>query len=327
LPSTPSTGGERRWVRVCLGRPSLHVRIAVSGCWLLPGQLESVEDSGCCPRGTLRPVLADQTRRSPLCLAFEDAFRLSLPGLHQAPLLGFSKTIPPSTWILDVHSGSFLPVARVNFASVYPCQGVDLVPPPRFFTAWTVFSVVDLAGLLHPAADPGIHRVPAFSGSSCDSPVLSFHDASPFEAFSSPAAFRSLRSLPSYRSPSKDGPISGSFSAGRVRRLSHVLPHVEARGSLGFLRVVFRLSSSWSPVPKDGVQGGSGSRCRTRRPTDFIETKSGWQTRSPHDPRESENSFSQVFCAWRLRPCAGLCGSWVTNPGVTKTRPPLTKRV
>jgi hypothetical protein len=287
-----------------------------------------VEDPGCCPVGisssgpcgsadnVLPIVLRSKTRSDSDCLVstrhLSWGFQRSSLHRHQ-PATSTPAFLPR------------LPAAFPRFGPLLPRAG--LVPPSRFLTALTAYSVVDSAGLLHPAADPGIHRVPAFSGSSCDSPVLSFHDASPFEAFSSPAAFRSLRSLPSYRSPSKDGPISGSFSAGRVRRLSHVLPHVEARGSLGFLRVVFRLSSSWSPVPKDGVQGGSGSRCRTRRPTDFIETKSGWQTRSPHDPRESENSFSQVFCAWRLRPCAGLCGSWVTNPGVTKTRPPLTKRV
>jgi hypothetical protein len=98
--------------------------------------------------------------RSPDGLALEDAFVVSRPGFHQAPLMGFSKTAPPSTCTRDVHSSvrpSRLPV-RVSRLGL-PLPGAGPVPSSRFLTALTAFSVSRAAGLLHPAADPGVHRV------------------------------------------------------------------------------------------------------------------------------------------------------------------------
>lgn len=141
----------------------------------------------------------------PVCLAFEDAFGLFPPGLHQAPLLGFSKTIPPSTQIHDVHSRFQPPVALRFSTSACLCQKTSPVPSSRFLTALPVFSVVDSAGLLHPAADHGIHRVAVFLLQPRGFRIPTFHDASPFEAFPSSVAGRSLRLScpPTVRSPRK----------------------------------------------------------------------------------------------------------------------------
>jgi hypothetical protein len=90
------------------------------------------------------------------------------PGLHQAPLLGFPKIAPPSTWDQDIHSCSFsyrFPDGGRGFGLLLPRAGP--VPSSRFLTALTVYSVSILAGLLHPAADPGVHRVPASSFLPC----------------------------------------------------------------------------------------------------------------------------------------------------------------
>jgi hypothetical protein len=149
--------------------------------------------------------------------------------------MGFSKTAPPSTYAHDVHScvhSRRLPGSGARFGLPLPRTGP--VPSSRFLTALTAFSVMHAAGLLHPAADHGVHRV-RVPRSASRPHQDSLHDASPFEGFPSPAAFRSRRILPPHRSPSKDGAISGSFSAGRVRCVLLVLPREGARSSLGFL--------------------------------------------------------------------------------------------
>jgi hypothetical protein len=47
-------------------------------------------------------------------------------------------------------------------ASVCSGQGTDLVPPSRFLTVLMGCSAESFAGLLHPAADPGVRRVSGF---------------------------------------------------------------------------------------------------------------------------------------------------------------------
>lgn len=163
MPSSPSTAGETSdsrhlpWQVNCLGRRVVSGH--VHGCGrsgFLRDSFESVEDSGTVPVGISSSVLPspDPLRgragvprgtcgpwgRSPCCLASEDAFSLSWPGFHQAPLLGFSKTVPPSTQTCDVHSSSLSPVARFLVASAPSCHAWGPVPPSRFLTALTACS-------------------------------------------------------------------------------------------------------------------------------------------------------------------------------------------
>jgi len=196
--------------------------------------------------------------RSPFCLALEGAFRLSWPGLHQAPLLGFSKIAPPSTWTREVHSGSDssrFPVGGRNFGPLLPLAGP--VPSSRFLAVLTGFSISNLAGLLHPAADPGVHRVAASS--------------------LWPRGFRILPSTmlhPSKLLPCQQPPLSSDstllpfaiqgwfdfrvFLRWRVRCGPLVLPRADARCSLGFLLVDVRSSASSEEV----------SALRTSRPAE-----------------------------------------------------------
>jgi hypothetical protein len=119
------------------------------------------EDPWFCPRDRfIFGPSRGRSLRSPDGLALEDAFVVSRPGFHQAPLMGFSKTAPPSTHARDVHScvrTSRLPVRFSRFG--LPLPGTGPVPPSRFLTALTGYSVAHAAGLLHPAADHGVHRV------------------------------------------------------------------------------------------------------------------------------------------------------------------------
>jgi len=107
--------------------------------------------------------------------------------------LGFSKIAPPSTWAARVNScvGSWVGVGHFDVrVSARPCQGSSPVPPSRFLTVLVVCSACCLAGLLHPAADPGVRRV---SGRPAGSfrfreVVPSSSTLQPFEAFPLSAA-------------------------------------------------------------------------------------------------------------------------------------------
>jgi hypothetical protein len=153
-----------------------------------------VEDPGCCPVGisssgpcgsadnVLPIVLRSKTRSDSDCLVstrhLSWGFQRSSLHRHQ-PATSTPAFLPR------------LPAAFPRFGPLLPRAG--LVPPSRFLTALTAFSVVDSAGLLHPAADPGIHRVSGRLLRPCGFKKLACHDAGPFEAFPSPAAIRSLR--------------------------------------------------------------------------------------------------------------------------------------
>jgi len=126
-------------------------------------------------------------------LALEDAFRSFRPGFHRAPLLGFSKIAPPSTWAARVNSCAGTSVGVGHFgarASARPCQGSSPVPPSRFLAVLVVCSACCLAGLLHPAADPGVRRVSGRPfGSFRFRRVVPFPSTPPpFEAFPLSAA-------------------------------------------------------------------------------------------------------------------------------------------
>jgi hypothetical protein len=107
------------------------------------------------PGGRLSPT-ADYSES-----ASRDAFLSFLPGMSQAPLLGFPKIAPPSDWAFDVHSCLRFPWLSpwIPFASARLCQRTSLVPSSWFPTTLTVYSVESLAGLLRPAADHGVRRV------------------------------------------------------------------------------------------------------------------------------------------------------------------------
>jgi hypothetical protein len=162
MPSSPSTGGGASNRSGAPWRPSRLVRD--HGCGMLACPETGAVlfmDPWSCPRGRfIFGPSRGRSLRSLDGLAFEDAFGVSRPGFHQAPLLGFSKTAPPSTHALDVHSRvrPFRLPGRVSRFGL-PLPGTSRVPPSRFLTALTAFSVVRAAGLLHPAADPGVHRV------------------------------------------------------------------------------------------------------------------------------------------------------------------------
>jgi len=165
----------------------------------------------------LRRLGVRVSRRFPFVLAW------IAPGASH----GVSKDAPPSVHTLGVHSRSVSPGLALWFflASACPRQGTGLVPPSWFSTTLTAFSAVRLAGLLHPAADPGVRRVPGSfvvpvrseaEASSC-SGKGSFRDAPPFEV--------SPRSQPSAVSP-------------RFSRTPALLPFAFRRrfGSRAFLR-------------------------------------------------------------------------------------------
>jgi len=137
--------------------------------------------------------------------------RVALPaGAFTSPPHGFEMTVRSSVWRLKTPSDSLglvstrllswgfqrsplhrhepamstptlapSPVSRFRVGvSACPCQKAGPVPSSWFFTTWTVCSIADPAGLLHPAADPGVHRVAVLVFSTLRSEKQrSFHDA------------------------------------------------------------------------------------------------------------------------------------------------------
>jgi len=113
--------------------------------------LNCSSSSGGYPRGFRTAGRRPLARKLSACCCLVLPRRLSL---------GFQRS-PPSNSPLAVHSCFHLrwvEPSRIS-ASVHPCQWMDPVPPSWFLTTLTVFSGACLAGLLRPAADPGVHRV------------------------------------------------------------------------------------------------------------------------------------------------------------------------
>jgi len=215
MPSSPSVGGGASSLSGAPWRPSWLVRDHGCGMLACPEAGPVLfKEPGVCPRGRfIFGPSRGRSLRSPVGLAFEDAFGVSRPGFHQAPLMGFSKTAPPSTYARDVHScvrSSRLPVRSSRFG--LPLPGAGPVPSSRFLTALTAFSVSCAAGLLHPAADPGVHRVrSSVPASRPEGRASTVRDPSKGFPRQQPPALAGF--LPPHRSPSKDGAISGPCSA------------------------------------------------------------------------------------------------------------------
>jgi hypothetical protein len=228
-------------------------------------------------RGCCRSNISDDPES-----ASRDAFLSSLPGSLQAPLMGFPKIAPPSVSALDVHSCSVPPrlSPRFRLASARSRQGAGPVPPSWFPTTLTVSSVVRLAGLLHPAADPGVRRVAVSLARVprhlrvCDLPRRST-----LRSLSTPAAVRRVSTvLPDACPPA----VHRFFFLFRVKpaRLQGFSPRDGFTGSpsafrppvpynfLGFLLLSrFVFPRSFRPLPKETVDRGIRiSRTRWGKP-------------------------------------------------------------
>jgi hypothetical protein len=217
-------------------------------------------------------------RRIPLVLAWTS------PGASH----GVSKDAPPSVWPLDVHSCSVPPrlSPRLRLASACSRQGAGLVPPSWFPTTLTVSSVVRPAGLLHPAADPGVRRVAIVLVREPRPPHASdLPRRSTLRSFSTPVAVRRVSTVLPDACPLA---VHRCFLLSRAKaaRLQGVPPRDGFTGflrpcglwsrtaSLGFFSFRRRLSGVLRTSPEGGVSRGglphgpdgasrvgSGTRC------------------------------------------------------------------
>lgn len=133
------------------------------------------------------------------------------------------------------------------------------VPPLRFLTALTACSTVRPAGLLHPAADPGVRRVSGLARLCFQSRLPAFlTDAIPFEAFpSSPVARCFHLAFPLAVSPPRGVRLQGFADAesvaGRMRFRSRL---ARCSHGLWFQAVVPR-----SPTVPGSAVRGRNPRC------------------------------------------------------------------
>jgi hypothetical protein len=182
-------------------------------------------------------------------LALEDAFRSLRPGSHRAPLLGFSKIAPPSTWAARVNSdvGSGMGVGHLwAHASDRPCRGPVAFHLHGFSPSWWFAPRAVLRVCCTPLPILGFAEfraawpVPRGSGSG---PSSSAHE--PFEAFPLPVAVPLSRApafLPFAFRIAPVGSTSRLCSTGQVRRGRRCCHRLSLVASLGF-------ASTW--------QGGS----------------------------------------------------------------------
>lgn len=104
---------------------------------------------------TRAPSHADRDHASAFGCSESQPPASSLP---RSSSLGISKFAPPPTSPRDVHSSR--PPRRIEVVVIGSQMPVwPRVPSLPFLTASTAYSVTRLAGLLHPAADPGVHLV------------------------------------------------------------------------------------------------------------------------------------------------------------------------
>jgi hypothetical protein len=173
-------------------------------------------------------------------LALEDAFRSLRPGFHRAPLLGFSKIAPPSTWAARVNSdvGSGMGVGHLwAHASDRPCRGPVAFHLHGFSPSWWFAPRAVLRVCCTPLPILGFAEfraawpVPRGSGSGPPHRRMSPSKLFPCQQ---PSPFRGL--LPSCRSP-PGGPVGSTSrpcSTSQVRRVRKCCHSLSLVASLGF---------------------------------------------------------------------------------------------
>jgi hypothetical protein len=307
VPSPPGSARETS----NLGQPPWQVaegpscpRSRVVG--LSRARAESVEIRGPRPRRTSTGTLAGPCACSPYGLAFEDAFSLSSPGLHRAPLMGFSKT--PLHRQKPTLSTPAKPPWSPTSASLRPAAATRSghVPPSRSLTALTGFSIVDSAGLLHPAADPGVHRVTAPSPRARGPGSVTSHDAQPYEAFPSPAA-ASLEAPPFVPFT-----IQGWFDFKVLFRWpSPLRPRRVATPESPMLPWVFSCTKVLCPVGGSGSPWSRDPRFRLHHAHQHARRRGHrrYRRRPWRLPSNSGSEDPDVPVSWRLRPDAASLDS------------------
>jgi hypothetical protein len=188
-----------------------------------------------------RVTIPEDRYVQPSTFTLEDAFRVSAPGLHQAPYLGIPKIVPPSDGIRGVHSHDSHGCPRDSFRPAF-AKG----------RSRSVFEVSHLLDGLHHRESCG------FVAPRCrswDSRVATsesyetkdFLDARPFGVLPSTTAFLSLRNLPSCHSFTKANVATGFFAVERVRYANDSLPSHRVRYSHGFflfpMKILIKLHS------------------------------------------------------------------------------------
>jgi hypothetical protein len=98
-------------------------------------------------------------RRTPPRLpASEDPWWCTSRAVTRAFGSTFARSAPPSTSLTRVHSRKFAGEPDI-LPSAHASHGMSPVPSSWFLTTATAFSACQLAGLLHPATDPGVRPV------------------------------------------------------------------------------------------------------------------------------------------------------------------------
>jgi hypothetical protein len=183
----------------------MFVVLPVRGALWVVGLSHALLDLGLSPGWPSRvplPVRPSVPRRE---LACEPPHLRSTPEPHRSPWpilsafsLGFVHTsqprepegvpvAPPSTCPLSVHSRDDGP----SSLRLRGCHPRSPVPSSWFLTTSTASSALRVAGLLHPAADPGVHRV-----SACSCPRSEDRDTGGFPAMQVRTPRRSPRRQP-----------------------------------------------------------------------------------------------------------------------------------
>jgi hypothetical protein len=240
--------------------------------------------------------------------------------------MGFSKTAPPSTYVHDVHScvrPHQLPGSVSRFGP--PLPGAGPVPSSRFLTALTAFSVTHAAGLLHPAADHGVHRVRVPRSASRPPDELP------------PRCFTLRRvslasSLRSRRIPTPSSfTIQGWCDLGALLRWSSPLrplrvatPRSPILPWVSHFSSTRRLTLPWEPSSRRTTVSRQGPSPLEERsfPWGAAEAGSRAGCVPPPGPTVQRTAFRGALRVGRLLPHAGRRGPGVTCPRVsTSSRP------
>jgi hypothetical protein len=184
-------------IRLALAGVLLSIVFTVAGYWLSRGQGGWFRIRGAVPVGTSTSCPSRGNKfRSPFCLALEDA-PVSLAWVPPGTSLGVFKDRPSVD--MDPRRPLLLPLLPVSR------RGTGLRPAVATGRSCSVFAVshrtdgllrLDSRGFVAPRCRLWGSPCSGFFHSTSRSQKSTFHDASPFEAFSSPAAIRSPDSYP-----------------------------------------------------------------------------------------------------------------------------------